>query len=117
MFRDRLGRLVQVPAMAPILCILLIVPFTEGFTLGWGSLVRSPRGCSAQTLWNPERNALAFPQRRAYAGTSRQLRDPTKINASQTEYQTFFNNASKLGEPFISKLTPEERAQRAIEVS
>ena len=42
---------------------------------------------------------------------------PTKLRAQPNEYEVFFNKASKLGGAVISGLTPEERADRAMEVS
>lgn len=51
------------------------------------------------------------------AGTSNTRRAaPRKLRAFPNEYEVFFNKASKSGASAITTLTPEERAQRAMEV-
>lgn len=51
------------------------------------------------------------------AGTSNPRRAaPRKLQAFPNEYEAFFNKASKSGADAITTLTPEERAQRAMEV-
>lgn len=50
------------------------------------------------------------------ASRSQQRTTPCRFRAHPNEYEAFFNKACKSGRALMSQLSPEERAQRAIEV-
>lgn len=93
--------------LSRVLCLLLpgvACAFSGGWTpLGYSKLHHGRAGSS----YAPDAAESISPCRPA----------PTKLRAQPNEYEVFFNKASKLGGAAISGLTPEERADRALEVS
>ena len=101
----------QRPMYLSRVIFLLLPGLVYAFSGGWASLgysrVHHGRAGSSFELAGPDAAKSISPCRAA----------PTKLRAQPNEYEVFFNKASKLGGAVISGLTPEERADRALEVS
>lgn len=96
--------------LSGVLCLLLpgvAFAFSGGWTPLGNSKLHHGRAGSRFALTAPDAAKSISPCRTA----------PTKLRAHPNEYEVFFNNASKQGGAAISGLTPEERANRALEVS
>lgn len=96
--------------LSKVLCLIL-PGVAYAFSGGWTPLGYSKLPCSssrAGSRFGPDAAQSTLPGRAAA---------PRVLRAQPNEYEVFFNNASKLGGAAISGLTPEERAERALEVS
>lgn len=89
-------------------CLILASRVVDAFS-GWlpfaGSVLQ---GRQALTLSRDAANKAA--------SRSQQRTAPCRFHAHPNEYEVFFNKACKSGRALMSQLSPEERAQRAIEV-
>lgn len=97
--------------------LLLLSQLVGGFHVGGSFPLRGGVGSFVVTHISSDVNiSSSWTTRQLGARTSQRARSLTVNGAFQNEYQTFFNDASRLGGPFISSLSPEERAKRAYEV-
>lgn len=97
--------------------LLLLSQLVGGFHFGGSFPLRGGVGSFVVTHISSDVNVCSpWTTRQFGARTSRRARSLTVNGAFQNEYQTFFNDASRLGQAFISSLSPEERAKRAYEV-
>ena len=89
-------------------CLILALRVADAFS-GWlpfaGSVLQ---GRQALTLTRDAANKAV--------SRSQQRTAPCRLHAHPNEYEVFFNTACKSGRALMSQLSPEERAQRAIEV-
>lgn len=105
--------------LASVLCLVLFPGLAFAFSGGWfpvahsTSLHKRSKSQIGRFLGNNLDSARSIGD----AGTSNTRRAaPRKLRAFPNEYEVFFNKASKSGAASITTLTPEERAQRALEV-
>lgn len=97
--------------------VLLFTELVRAFRVGWSPVERHRIELFTRTRTNLDDNVFGCWPNWPHVTSSWQARAPTALHIFQTEYQTFFNDASRSGEAFINKLSPEERARRAIEAS